>query len=214
MNDGVISTTIASGFDSSSQVSITHSSQFGSGVSTTVSVNLLLLSIKHTTSISASVSDSKTTSELKTTSTSVSSTVRIKPVVGEVCFVRLHFETCSLTSEGSVPIVGTGFVWFELAEKTKGRTRVAYSLEMVLSEKERSVPIALTIAIDTKANGKFDSNCECTNAACQTLHSGATIDANGAAINSINSNAGAILGSDNDVNSPADAQMSVDANTD
>lgn len=171
MTEGIVATTVYSGFEASSEVTVTQSTKFGVGLTVGISVDLVVASIGTSVSVTTDITNTKSSSVRKTSSSAVMSTVRIKPLIGNKCVVKLHAESCSFTSDGSIPVLGTGYVWFELKVKTKGRTRVAYNLETVLTEKQRSVPIPLTISIDTKANGDFDSNCVCADSACEALHS-------------------------------------------
>jgi len=175
---------VYSGYEASSQVSVTQSTQFGAGVTIGISATIFMVSIGSSVAVSTSITNTKSSSVRKTSSSAVMSTVRIKPVIGNNCYVRLHYESCSYTSDGSVPILGTGYVFFKFKNKVKGRTVIGYNIEQVLTVEQRSVPIPLSISIDTKANGDFDSNCECVDQECLALKSKVKLDEAGRLLNS------------------------------
>lgn len=182
--EGIVSTSVYSGFEASSQVSVTQSSQFGVGLSVGLKIELPVVSMSFTASISQTVINTKSSSVRKTSQSAVQSTVRIKPVIGNQCYVRLHQESCSFTSDGSIPVSANGYIWFELNSKIKGRTRVGYNIENVLTLAQRSVPIPLSVSIDTKSHGDFESNCVCVDDKCKGLISADTLDAQGKEKNS------------------------------
>lgn len=167
--EGIVATSVYSGYEASSQVSVTQSTQFGTGLTIAVAVEFFSVAIGTAVSISTTITNTKSTSERKTSNSAVMSTIRMKPDIGKQCSLTIHMESCSFTSDGKVPILATGYVWFELNRKIKGRRIVAYKIQDVLTEKQRSVEIPLTVSINTKAHGDFESNCECFDDECFKL---------------------------------------------
>lgn len=165
---------------------MTQSSSFGVGLSVGIKVELPIISLSTSVSVSTTVTNSKSSSVRKTSSSAVQSVVRIRPIIGNECYVRLNQNSCSFTSDGSVPVSASGYIWFELSKKTKGRTRVGYNLENVLTLQQRSVPIPLSVSIDTKSHGDFESNCVCVDEKCETLKSVVDIDDKGKIIANTN----------------------------
>ena len=174
LTDGVVATSVMSGFDATSKVTVTQSTSFGMGLEISASLNFMMASIGTTISTSVTVANTKGSSVSKTSSTAVKNTVRMAPNYGETCSVQASQEVCTFTSEGALPVVASGWIWFEFNEEKKGFKIWGYFMDTMLDERARTVPVALSIAIDTKSNGKFESNCECLDEVCMKLKTNGT----------------------------------------
>ena len=164
---GFISTSILSGIEAQSQVSVSKSTELGMGLAITLSTQYGIASYSLRMSFNAKLTNTQSSTTTETSRNAVSSTLRVKPVIGNECKIKLHQETCSFTSDGSVPVVANGWVWFEFEKEVKGHKIWGYLLESTLSERERGVPVGLTAAISTTSYGNFESACECVEGPCE-----------------------------------------------
>ncbi|KAF6744947.1 hypothetical protein DFP72DRAFT_61587 [Ephemerocybe angulata] len=130
------------------------------------------------TGIKAGLSGSTTTTITNTRASSFTTlnknmqttTLEFQNVSGQQCQMTLETQTCSGTAVGSAPIVASGMIWFNYADKRapkgdpKGPKHYKYAVDIasVLSEAERTSTIEFQGPVNSVSKAGYATNCKVT----------------------------------------------------
>lgn len=168
---GYITSTILSGSEVETTLSVKHETKFGLGLNVKLeyksgdATSKLGLAIDTTTTLTNTNESSKRNKVMN----SIEVSVRIMSPSGKRCSITLNVQECVFSGKASVPIIASGWVWFELERKFKGTSVVGYLLDTILNEDERSIGLPIDIGMNVKTHGKFNSECKCADNRCSSL---------------------------------------------
>ncbi|KAJ7243555.1 hypothetical protein B0H12DRAFT_1203701 [Mycena haematopus] len=159
--DGTISLTHSEGTSSSTTTTVTEESSIAAGVSVAATVKFPEI-VDVTTSFTFTSTFTNTLStamETKSDQTS-SATVTQNNVAGKTCYLEFTTQSCTITGSGEVRMLGTGWVWFEYNDQTKGHYKWALSIDDTLSNQDdRSTFIDFSSTTGTTSTSNYTGVC-------------------------------------------------------
>lgn len=157
------------GSEQSASWTVTRSSEICSSVSFNVGVELPgLVSAGVSLSASTTIKNERSSSFTTATNDMKETTVSYKNDSGKQCHMALKTKTCTASASGKVPVVASGYVWFNYDDKRapkndpNGSAHYKYSIpiDSVLSEAERTSFVEFQGPVNGVNKALYDVNCK------------------------------------------------------
>ncbi|KAJ6613693.1 hypothetical protein B0H10DRAFT_1805077 [Mycena sp. CBHHK59/15] len=159
--NGTIALTHSSGTSSSTTSTVTKESSIAVGV--TVSAQIGFPEVADVTSSFSFTGTFTNTLSTATTSTSdqtSSQTLTQSNAAGKTCHLEFTTQSCTITGNGNVRMLATGWVWFEYNSATQGHYKWALNIDSTLTNQDdRSTFIAFKSTTGTTSTSNYKGVC-------------------------------------------------------
>ncbi|KAJ7717910.1 hypothetical protein DFH07DRAFT_338757 [Mycena maculata] len=158
---GTIALQHSSGTSSSTTSTVTKESSIAVGVSVSATIGFPdIVDITSAFTFTATFTNTLSTATTGTSTQTSTQTLTQTNVAGKTCHLEFTTQTCTITGTGEIPMIATGWVWFEYNSATDGHYKWALSIDSTLTNvADRTTFIQFSSTTGTTTTSNYSGVC-------------------------------------------------------
>ncbi|KAJ7717916.1 hypothetical protein DFH07DRAFT_785056 [Mycena maculata] len=158
---GTIALAHSAGTTSSTTSTVTKTSSIAVGVSVSATIGFPdIVDITSAFTFTGTFTNTLSTATTATSDQTSTETLTQTNAAGKTCHLEFTTQTCTITGSGQIPMIATGWVWFEYNSATDGHYKWALSIDDTLTNvADRSTYISFSSTTGTTTTSNYSGVC-------------------------------------------------------